>query len=133
MLVYKMLEVSSLSTEVSNIETPFLGKPLPEKFLVAYTTNDCQDLEGGMGKVTKALEDGVNVLIWCFAHFHPTSRSESSLTDTRQTVYSRRIRIKSSQNLNNFRKYKESLRDTGYGDVIHLVAFGGWNGKLMGI
>lgn len=92
---------------------------LPEKILLAYTYNNCQDLNQ-MDKVTRSIENGVNVLIWSFASFETVEVGASS-----------RLVIQSSQNKENLIKYQNYLDTLGYGHVIHLLAFGGWNGRHL--
>lgn len=100
-----------------------LRKALPDKILVSYTSNKCNDLDD-MTKVTKAVEDGVNVLIWVFIKFE-------SKIENKDGPSGRKLRIQTSQNVPNFRLYKQKLRDMGYGHVLNLVAFGGWNGQHL--
>uniref|UniRef100_A0A7S1C127 GH18 domain-containing protein n=1 Tax=Corethron hystrix TaxID=216773 RepID=A0A7S1C127_9STRA len=102
-------------------------KKLPNKILVAYTTNNCRD---DMTKVTQAIEEGVNVLIWSFIHFvaredaiHETCTSIAELTCG--------VRIQAELDLSKYSLYREQLRLMGFSKVVHLVAFGGWNGPHL--
>ncbi|GFH52164.1 beta-glucosidase [Chaetoceros tenuissimus] len=118
-----LIASSSISVYQNNI-TPdktkaWLRKSLPERILVGYTTNKCEDLND-MGKVTTAVKDGVNVLIWCFLAFD----NKPSSSNGHEAI----SKIKSGLNVDNFIKYKKQLIDLGYNDVVHLTAFGGWNG-----
>ena len=116
-----------------------LRKPLPEKMLVAYTSNHCHNLED-MAKVTQAVIDGVNVLIWVFIAFEPVGNDlnrscshkcdNTKASDSSSNKY-HRIRINSNLNVENYKLYREKLRNMGYADVLHLVAFGGWNGPHL--
>jgi chitinase len=98
--------------------------PLPEKLLVGYTTNHCGGLQD-MGKVTQAVKDGVNVLIWSFLHFEIEQGID--MEETGRLV----LRGGQSDNMSNFWIFKQNLKDMGYSDVVHLVAFGGWNGQHL--
>lgn len=77
-------------------------------------------------QVTRAVEEGVNVLIWSFISFEVTTTTHS----TSSTVISK-LELKASQNITNFIAYKKILREMGYNDVVHQVAFGGWNGPHL--
>jgi hypothetical protein len=98
---------------------------LPKKILLAYTYNDCQDLNQ-MDKVTRAIQNGVNVLIWSFASFETVEVG----TNDNITSISRLV-IQSSQSKENLILYQNYLHTLGYGHVVHLVAFGGWNGPHL--
>lgn len=95
-------------------------RSLPEKLLVAYTVNDCQDLDK-LSKVTEAVVKGVNVLIWSFGHFQTTHKKGSDADQPLSLEFS------TSQNSQNLRTYQEQLRSMGYDDVVHLASIGGWN------
>ena len=90
-------------------------KPLPDKLLVGYTTNKCQNLND-MSKVTRAVQEGLNVVIWAFHELAPEKE---------------KLRVKGGPNLDNFERYKQKLVDMGYTDVVHVVSFGGWNGPHL--
>mmetsp|Transcript_15774 Transcript_15774/g.22533 ORF Transcript_15774/g.22533 Transcript_15774/m.22533 type:complete len:425 (+) Transcript_15774:51-1325(+) len=92
-------------------------KALPEKLLVGYTTNSCQDLND-MSKVTRAVQEGVNVLIWAFIKLVPDENGT-------------KVRVDGGPNLIHFELYKQQLVELGHMDVIHLVSFGGWNGPHL--
>ncbi|KAL7465894.1 hypothetical protein ACHAXS_006199 [Conticribra weissflogii] len=62
------------------------------------------------GKAEQAIEDGIDVLIWSFFHMHWDDEKHQAM-------------IRTSLHLDGIRK----LRDK-YDHVIHLAAFGGWNG-----
>lgn len=70
-------------------------------------------------KVTQAVKDGVNVLIWSFISFEVDSETGYEASNDKS------IRIKVSQNIENYKKYKQTLAKSGF-DLVHLVAFGGW-------
>lgn len=117
-----LIASSSISVNQNNI-TPdktktWIRRPLPERILVGYTTNKCEDLND-MGTVSTAVKDGVNVVIWCFLSWKNAPSSSIG-----HEVISK---IKSELNVDNFIQYKKQLIDLGYNDVVHLAAFGGWN------
>lgn len=97
-------------------------RQLPEKVLVAYTTNKCDDLDK-MEKVTTAIQNGVNVLIWSFHAF----------VFERDVYHGSRSKLKMETKLNvtNYLSYRNTLRVMGHGDTFHLVSFGGWDGKHL--
>ena len=76
------------------------------------------------------MEGGVNVLIWSFISFEVIkNESLSDLNENKKdnvTNTGDNVRIKVSQNIENYKRYKESLASMGYDSVVHLVAFGGW-------
>lgn len=117
---------SPLSGQNSNL--------LPEKVLVAYTTNHCNDLDD-MSKVTKAVEEGVNVLIWSFISFEVVNDNHEGKSNTKSdnnnNDMGQNLRIKVSQNLDNYKKYRKKLIEMGHDSIKHLVAFGGWNGPHL--
>jgi len=119
-----IISPSTSSRGGSTSRTP-KPKVLPNKLLVAYTTNKCESLED-MHKVTRAVEEGVNVLIWSFVSFKVTT----STCATSNTVISK-LELKASQNLTKLKEYKRILDEMGYNDVVHIVAFGGWNGPHL--
>lgn len=93
--------------------------PLPQRLLVGYTTNHCGDLDD-MTKVTQAVKDGVNVLIWSFLQFDISK--DNAMVE---------LSGGPSDNLQNFAMYKQMLKNSGYCHVVHLIAFGGWNGPHL--
>ena len=106
------LALSASSLNNSSIRSSNkMRKVLPKKLLVGYTYNHCEDLDN-MQKVTNAVNNGVNVVIWM-------SNSFVSYKDKNVQMYSK-IQI------DNYIMYKKQLRDMGH-DVFHHIAFGGWN------
>lgn len=87
---------------------------IPEKVVIGYGSN--------VDKVRQAVLDGVNVVIWAFVDivFDPESPP-----DYRRTL------LKSNLDLDAIEKLILELRDSGYGDVLHLLSFGGWNGDHL--
>lgn len=105
--------------------SPSQAKILPENLLVAYTTNTCDSLEN-MQKVTQAIEEGVNVVIWSFVSLKVTISPSAN-----DNAVASKIELEASQNIKNLIRYKHILRGMGYKDVIHQAAFGGWNGPHL--
>ena len=122
-------------------------------------------------QATKAIEDGVNVLIWSFISIkvvdgdNDNDKTHGTLNSCRTTATATatataatndnssenepkqqhqeqnqtqkqqcRLKVEVSQNLENYKKYRQRLISMGYDDngenakIKHLVAFGGWNG-----
>jgi len=126
-LVLSMNVSTSITSRGGSTSQPVLPKPkvLPSKLLVAYTTNKCESLED-MHKVTRAVEEGVNVLIWSFVSFKVTT---STCAASNRVIS--KLELNASQNLKNLISYKKILHKMGYNDVVHQVAFGGWNGPHL--
>lgn len=112
---------------------------LPENILVAYTSNTCHDLED-MKKVTEAIKNGVNVLIWVFIAFevievHVIENRTCSCglrPQEESSDYNRpRVRMKFNLDVQKYKIYRNYLTAMGYKHVKHLVAFGGWNGPHL--
>jgi hypothetical protein len=110
-----------------------IKRPLPPKMLIGYGTN-CEH-------VRKAVQDGVNVVIWAFldivaatsdagGHDQSTHREllESSVEDLNRY---NRGKIKTDLDLLGIRQLIQELDQSGYEHVIHLVSFGGWNGPHL--
>jgi len=124
-------------TAVANKKT---HKLLPEKILVAYTSNGCHNLEH-MEKVTEAVKNGVNVLIWVFIAFETLEGQVEEIGNKRNSnvmkphdsteCNRRRLGIKCNLDVKNYILYRKRLQAMGYDHVAHLVAFGGWNGPHL--
>jgi hypothetical protein len=111
-------------------------RSLPEKMLIGYGTN-CEH-------VRKAVQDGVNIVIWAFLdivattsddgvlHDSSTHREllESSVEDS-DSLRQNRGRIKTDLDLLGIRQLIQELDQSGYEHVIHLASFGGWNGPHL--
>ena len=80
------------------------------RLLVGYATDRCLREED---RIIAAVENGVNVIIWSFAHFERQGDGE--------------LRVHPTFNVDKVRALRERLEGTG-AEVAHLVAFGGWNG-----
>eukprot|EP00804_Cyclotella_cryptica_P011823 CCRYP_015343-RA/>CCRYP_015343-RA protein AED:0.13 eAED:0.13 QI:185/1/1/1/1/1/2/2909/432 len=81
------------------------------------------------GKAEQAIQDGVNVIIWSFLHFDsrpiehvPEEKEEEEEQSSSPSAQHKGI-IRTDLDLNAIR----TLRNK-YTHVIHLAAFGGWNG-----
>jgi hypothetical protein len=75
--------------------------------IIGYASNP------NSGKVERAIQDGASVIIWSFVHFE--------IVDTTSSLGGR---IRTSLDLDAIRKIRNSRNK----EVIHLAAFGGWNG-----
>jgi len=125
--------MSSLSTQQHQ-----LRKELPEKILLAYTTNKCHDTDV-MSKVTESIiNNGVNVVIWCFISFKTTVAENNDEDATAATTNKcnnpgkPKLQIKTDLNVQNYRRYRKQLQlQHNQNDIIHLAAFGGWNGPHL--
>lgn len=117
------------------------SKLIPEKILVAYTSNGCHNLDD-MEKVTEAVKNGVNVLIWVFMAFEVIQGrdEEENKTISCAGIQPRekstdcngaKVRIKFNLDVQKYKLYRKLLTAMGYEHVAHLVAFGGWNGPHM--
>jgi beta-glucosidase len=65
-------------------------------------------------------------LIWSFISFEVTDANSQAQEELQQ-----QIKIKVSQNIENYKMYRNQLADMGYDSVKHLIAFGGWNGPHL--
>ena len=68
------------------------------------------------GKAEQAIKDGASVIIWSFLHFHVSKIGDASSQVKRGT-------IKTDLDLDEI-----GLLRNKYVKVVHLAAFGGWNG-----
>lgn len=97
-------------------------RTLPEKVIAGYSSR-CD------GSVIRAVEHGVNVVIWSF--FHVVPRVEM---DVRVGVRGRQLQnkvIETPLDLECVRREIEYLNGL-YGDgVVHLASFGGWNARHL--
>ena len=81
------------------------------------------------------MEEGVNVLIWSFISVEVVNENHDGQSETisnnNNNNMGQNLRIKVSQNLDNYKKYREKLIEMGHDSIKHLVAFGGWNGPHL--
>jgi len=103
---------------------------LPDKVLIGYATS-CDE------KVTQAVRNGVNVVIWSFIEIHSTTSSnlhdgddvgDSGEEDKEEDTV---ILKWNSLDATRIRRHIHDLDEEGYSDTIHLVSFGGWNGPHL--
>ena len=126
-----------LSTSFKSIQRG-RRRDLPDKLLVSYTTQ-CS------GKVSQAVRNGVNVVIWAFVemivvNYNVGEQQETCRSDQLPENDTKR-RIKNNNGSSakcivrfdrDFaKKMIAQLDSEGYNDTIHLVSFGGWNGPHL--
>lgn len=73
------------------------------------------------GKAERAIRDGANVVIWSFLHFHSSETDPAEEED--ETSPPQKGRIRTDLDLDEIRTLRHK-----YTHVLHLAAFGGWNG-----
>lgn len=89
----------------------FSRRPLPRKLIVGYASHT--------GKVRRAVEQGVNVVIWAFCHLKASNTSAG---------HAPKVLLETSLDLEAVQSTMKELDADGYDHVVHLVSFGGWNG-----
>lgn len=72
------------------------------------------------GKAERAILDGINVIIWSFVHLDVDGTSATTDQQQQQKI---RGKIRTDLDLEIIRKIRNK-----YIHVVHLAAFGGWNG-----
>jgi len=96
-------------------------KTLPEKVIAGYSSR-CD------GSVIRAVEHGVNVVIWSFFHVVPLT------IDVRDSIRGRQLQsgvIETPLDIDCVRREVDYLNGL-YGDnVVHLASFGGWNARHL--
>jgi chitinase len=90
-------------TSLSKMNNHIRSLPPTAPLIIGYASN------AQSGKVDQAIIDGANIIIWSFIHLHITEDSKCT--------------IKTSLDLVEIRRIRET-----YKHVVHLAAFGGWNG-----
>lgn len=93
-------------------------RALPEKILIGYAT-DCNE------NVKEAVRQGVNVVIWSFMEIKDVNSDPGKTQQSPinwNSLDPERLRVLISD-----------LDEEGYTDIVHLVAFGGWNGPHLDI
>jgi beta-glucosidase len=103
--------VSAMSMTLSSNHDLRCTRQLPEKLLVSYTTT-CST------KVSQAVRHGVNVVIWAFCEMVIDSSTNKAKCISRFDRQCAKEMI-------------AQLDAEGYDDTIHLVSFGGWNGRHL--
>jgi len=116
----------NMATKISAVSPHKIRKELPDKILVAYTTNKCNN-DDDLAKVTEAIKAGVNVLIWSFISFEEIDVAKSANAE----ICRQGLQMKVNLDVSKYRLYREQLRRMGFQNVVHLVAFGGWNGPHL--
>lgn len=102
-------------------------KTLPEKVIAGYSSR-CD------GSVIRAVEHGVNVVIWSFFHVVPSRQQEK--LNVRVSVRGRELQsdddiIETPLDLECVKREIDYLNGL-YGDsVVHLASFGGWNARHL--
>lgn len=98
-------------------------KSLPEKVIAGYSSR-CD------GSVIRAVEHGVNVVIWSFFHVAQPSM------DARVSVLRRELDaasvIETPLDLDCVRREVEYLNKLYGNGIVHLASFGGWNARHLG-
>jgi chitinase len=89
-----------------------MKRKLPEKLLIGYA-NNCDE------KVASAVKDGVNVVVWAFLELRKAQDDDGDLIPV------------TSLDLEQVQNMIRRLDDQGYGDTVHLISFGGWNGPHL--
>ena len=102
-----------------NQKSMIRSRLIPDKVIMGYTTSDARTQQS-LDRVTRAVENGVNVLIWSFIAFQ-----------TNETTAIKCLKIQGGPDLSSVRLYQTVLQEMGYGDTLHLVSFGGWNGPHL--
>ena len=87
---------------------PQLNSPI----IIGYASNPTS------GKAERAIrDDGIHVIIWSFIHMHISNNEEEGDGNTAVPT------IQTSLDLEEIKKIRNN-----YEHVVHLAAFGGWNG-----
>ena len=96
-------------------QMPVGRRKLPDKLLIGYANSSDEE-----NKVIKAIEDGVNVIVWAFLELkRSTTGQEPSLVPV------------TSLDFNKVQNLIHRLDNQGYDDTVHLISFGGWNGPHL--
>ena len=113
---------TSSGNNISNMS--LLGvkqRTIPDKVIIGYTVSNAKS-SSSLEKVTRAIESGVNVVIWSFIRLEAAVEENG---DDYKPI------IKGGPSIPHVKEYKLKLEEMGYGDTLHLVAFGGWNGPHL--
>lgn len=108
-------------------------KTLPKNVIVGYTTSKA-DTAKSLQKVTQAIQNGVNVVIWSFIQLTKTTSSqmtEETTSKVSTTKLTLKPIIRGGPDLQKLEIYIKKLHQMGYDDTVHLAAFGGWNGPHL--
>lgn len=96
-------------------------RALPERLLIGYGSQ--------IDKIREAVQSGVNVVIWAFADI--VAVPLETCTPERKLFPSLSGHVTTSLNLTRVADLIEQLDSTGFDHVVHLISFGGWNGKHL--
>lgn len=98
-------------------------KTLPERVIAGYSSR-CD------GSVIRAVEHGVNVVIWSFFHV-ATRQDDFPVSTVRGRQLQQSAIIETPLDLDCVRREIGYLNEL-YGDkIVHLASFGGWNAKHL--
>ena len=95
-------------------------RAIPDRVIIGYTTSDAKS-QSSLEKVTRSVENGVNVLMWSFISLQVEETNSSVVRPV----------IRGGPDLSSLKLYRSYLKELGYGDTIHLISFGGWNGPHL--
>lgn len=98
-------------------------RELPETVLIGYGS-DCD-------AVRRAVQDGVNVVIWAFMDIVSSDLLSPSKTYQPRVLQPTVGQVVTDLDLPAIRDLIDELNQSGYDDVVHLVSFGGWNGPHL--
>jgi len=115
-LVFVFFLINFPST-TSIVSSPLAKRELPKRVIVGYAKT-CSD------NVIESVRNGINVLIWYFIHFEAKSDHDNNL-------YPVVMGNPTGENLEVINACIHKLDGLGYDDIVHLVSFGGWNGRHL--
>jgi hypothetical protein len=98
-------------------------RKLPERVLIGYGS-DCD-------AVRRAVQDGVNVVIWAFMDIVSSELLPPSKISQPRVLHPVSGQVVTDLDLPAIRDLIDELSRSGYDDVVHLVSFGGWNGPHL--
>lgn len=99
------------------------NRQLPSKVLIGYGSD--------IDAVRTAVHQGVNIVIWAFIYIARVGPKESAIYTTDQRHLGSEIVVRTNLDLGGIRSLQAEFRDTGYGDTLHFVSVGGWNGPHL--
>lgn len=111
-----MMRMSSSSSWTSPHQR-HLPQPRNSPIIIGYASN------AKSGKTEQAIRDGANVIIWSFLHLELDDDNDTTSQQQQQKAEQADGKIGTQLDLEQIR----TIRDK-YEHVIHLAAFGGWNG-----
>mmetsp|Transcript_19124 Transcript_19124/g.28951 ORF Transcript_19124/g.28951 Transcript_19124/m.28951 type:complete len:362 (+) Transcript_19124:1905-2990(+) len=90
----------------------FAYRPLPTGKLIVGYAPGCSEDGGSSNNVIKAVQDGVNVVIWSFIEF-------LNISNTPQ--------ISTGPNITCVKKVVNDLNSLGFNTSVHMISIGGWD------